>query len=363
MGNCFSRSLTMKSIVFGSVVFVASAAPPDYDGLWASFKSKYGKTYDGGDSNGNIGEETMRFRIFVDNVKTIEAHNAKHANYKYGINEFTDLTTKEFVDARLGWKQPPPSQLYGDLPFLGNHTYDEGETLPDSVDHTSDGLVTHIKDQGQCGSCWIFSSVGALEGAYALARKELKVLAEQQVLDCINSIFPPTMGCSGGSMSPVFKFATSHGMCSGDSYVYEAKQGSCRSDSCTVAVPKGVFTGYKGLAPVARLVPASYKAMMSAVAQQPVSVSIEADKDVFHHYQSGIVDGACGQMPDHGVLVVGYGHDATAKEDYWKIKNSWGTSWGEAGYVRILRGNGIRGECAVLNSPSYPTASAGAVVV
>jgi len=340
----------------GSLVVLVSATVPDYHGLWELFKLNYTKSYDAKDM-----EEALRFSIFQHNVDKIWAHNGKNLNYKYGINAFSDLTKEEFASARLGWKSPQNGDLYGGLPFLGNHTY-HGETLPDSVDHTTDNLVTHIKDQGQCGSCWIFSAVGGLEGAYALARRELKVLAEQQVLDCLHSILPPTMGCSGGSMSPVFSFATSHGMCSEDSYAYEAKAGSCRSDSCTVAVPSGVFTGYKGLAPVARIVPASYQAMMSAVAQQPVSVSIEADKDVFHLYTSGIVDGACGQMPDHGVLVVGYGHDATLNEDYWKIKNSWGSSWGEEGYVRILRGNGVRGECAILNSPSYPIASAGLLV-
>jgi len=103
---------------------------------------------------------------------------------------------------------------------------------------------------------------------------------------------------------------------------------------------------------------------MSAVAQQPVSVSLEADKDVFHHYSSGIVDGPCGQMPNHGVLVVGYGHDDNLNKDYWKIKNSWGTFWGEEGYVRILRTSSFlgRGECAVSNSPSYPVAKSEIVV-
>merc|ERR1712194_357799 len=113
--------------------------------------------------------------------------------------------------------------------------------------------------------------------------------------------------------------------------------------------------GYKGLAPVARLIPASMNAMMSALQQQPVSVSIEADKAVFQQYVGGVVVGACGQMPDHGVLVVGYGTDEKYG-DYFKIKNSWGADWGEHGYVRIARGTAPfgRGECAVLNSPSYP---------
>jgi hypothetical protein len=328
--------------------------------LWGSFRSAYSKDY-----SANGGEEAKRFKIFKDNVDTILAHNAKNVDYKFGVNAFSDLTTAEFGSARLGWKQPTTGELYGGLPFLGNHTY-RGEALPDSVDHYKDGLVTEIKDQGHCGSCWIFSAVGSLEGAYAKARgkSSLVALAEQQVLDCLHSVFPPTLGCNGGSMSPVFNYAKGNAMCTMASYPYQAKAGTCQASSCTDGVAKGAYIGWKGLAPVGKIIPASYNDMMSAVAQQPVSVSIEADKDVFHHYSSGVVDGDCGQQPDHGVLVVGYGHDDGLNKDYWTIKNSWGASWGEKGFVRIIRGKAAlgRGECAILNSPSYPTASAQVIV-
>merc|ERR1712194_507238 len=150
-------------------------------------------------------------------------------------------------------------------------------------------------------------------------------------------------------------------MCTESSYPYEAKGGRCRADSCTAGIAKGRVVGYKGLAPIARLIPASLNAMMSAVAQQPVSVALEADKEVFHQYVSGVVDGDCGQMPDHAVLVVGYGTDPQYG-DYWKVKNSWGADWGDAGYLRIKRGSG-RGECAILVSPSYPVISDASEIV
>lgn len=345
----------MKFFLVLSLVVLGSASVPDYHGLWNLFKLTYNKNYD---TNGV--EEASRFNIFQHNVDIIQAHNAKNLNYKYGINAFCDLTTKEFGSARLGWKLPENGEFYGGVPFLGNHTY-LGEDLPTSVDHVANGLVTPIKDQGQCGSCWIFSAVGALEGAYAKARGKdaLVSLAEQQVLDCEFDLFPPTMGCSGGSMGPVFGFAKKHAMCTTESYPYEAAKGTCREKNCIVGVAKGDYTGWVGLAPIAKLIPASYHNMMSAVAQQPVSVSIEADKDVFHLYKKGIVKGACGQLPDHGVLVVGYGRDPELNnETYYKIKNSWGESWGENGYVRILRDpSSWRGECAILNGPSYPVAS------
>lgn len=348
---------------FASVLCFAACAIAttalDYHGEWAAFKAEFGKTYT------SSKEDSMRFAIFTANLDTIIEHNAKNTGVTYDLNTMSDLTTAEFASSRLGWKRIIPSQMYDGLPFLGNHSYG-GELLPDAVDHIKDGLVTPIKDQGNCGSCWIFSAVGGLEGAYAKSTGRLVALAEQQVLDCEHSIFPPTLGCNGGSMGPVFNYAEGHNLCRMDSYPYKAKAGKCQMRTCTVGAAKGAFTGWKGLAPIGKLIPATYTAMMSAVAQQPVSVSVEADKDVFHHYASGVVDGLCGQMPDHGVLVVGYGHDSSLKKDYWKIKNSWGSTWGENGYVRILRGASStlgRGECAVLNSPAYPVAGHTELVV
>merc|ERR1711862_1003802 len=126
-----------------------------------------------------------------------------------------------------------------------------------------------------------------------------------------------------------------HSICLENSYPYEAKSGKCRVDGCTMGLPEGRVTGYKSLAPVSRLIPASMETMMSAVAQQPVSVSLQADKDVFRHYRSGIIDHDCGTKPDHAVLAVGYGTDTELKMDYWKVKNSWDVNWGEDGYVRF----------------------------
>lgn len=319
------------------------------DQAWEQFKSKFGKSYQ------SVEEEKNRFGIWQKNIDHINVENAKGHSYELGENQFTDQTSDEFVTANMGFKMPDLSQMYGGAAFLGNHTFN-GEALADSVDWTTKGAVTPVKDQGHCGSCWVFSAVGSMEGAYQIASGKLVSLAEQQIVDCDHSFLPPTLGCSGGSMGPAFNYARAHGVCTESSYPYQAKNGKCVAASCTEGLAKGKVTGYKGLAPVAKIIPASYHAMMSAVAQQPVSVSIEADKDVFHLYKSGVVEGACGQMPDHGVLVVGYGTDPT-HGDYWKIKNSWGASWGEDGYVRIKRGGSWRGECAVLNSPSYPVIS------
>jgi len=153
--------------------------------------------------------------------------------------------------------------------------------------------------------------------------------------------------------SAAFNFAKGHALCTERSYPYQKKDGSCKESKCDIGIAQGKVIGYKGLAPVACFIPASFDAMMSAVAQQPVSVGIGANAHVFQSYKSGVIDGSCGKMPDHGVLVVGYGTDS-AQGDYWKVKNSWGKTWGEDGYVRIKRDRSWRGECAILQSPSYP---------
>jgi len=355
----------MKAVAIALSFAAAAAGKPDYEALWAGFKRRYNKDYHAN----SIAEET-RFQAFRANVDMILETNAEHLSYTLGINAFSDMTTEEFVSTHLGYKKPETAELYEGATFLGNHTW-QGEELPSSIDWSLKGAVTPVKDQGHCGSCWVFSAIGALEGAYSLATGNLVSLAEQQIIDCEVDIFPPTMKCHGGSVGPVFGYAKGHSLCTEASYPYHAtmanQSGPCAASTCVEGVARGQFTGWRGLAPVGKLIPASYNDMMSAVAKQPVSVAIEADKDVFRHYSSGVVDGACGQKPNHAVLVVGYGTDPD-HGDYWKIKNSWGTAWGEKGFVRIKRGagsisNAWRGECAILNSPSYPVVASSSAKV
>lgn len=318
---------------------------------WEDFKRKFGKNYD--DVNG----EAKRLEIFQRNMDFIEAENAKGLSYQLGWNQFTDLTGDEFAAQHMGYRMP--KDLYPEAPFLGNHTWN-GEALPSSVDWTAKGAVTPVKNQGQCGSCWAFSTTGAIEGANQIANGNLVSLSEQQFVDCPHG-FPPTLGCKGGSMSAGFGYAHNAALCTEASYPYEAKDGSCRTSGCTIGLAKGKVSGYKGLAPISRIIPASENAMMSAVAQQPVSIALEADKDIFQHYKSGVLSGSCGSSLDHGVLVVGYGTDSSAG-DYWKVKNSWGSTYGESGYVRLARGKGAGGECGLLLSPSYPVVSSSASI-
>ena len=198
--------------------------------------------------------------------------------------------------------------------------------------------MTDVKDQGQCGSCWSFSTTGALEGRYFLKTGKLHTLSEQELVDCDHS----DNGCNGGLMDNAFVYAGTQGLASEAAYGYEAEVGSCQADSRDRDLPAHAVKGYSD---VPR---GDENALKAAVATGPVSVAIQADQGAFQFYSTGVMTGRCGHSLDHGVLAVGYGTDGS---DYWKIKNSWGAGWGEDGYIRIERGTG---KCGIADMASYP---------
>jgi len=309
-------------VVDGSVAAVALG---EEDG-WAAWKAAHGKVYN------SDTEEAERHSIFTANVAIVEEENAKGLSYKLAANQFADLTRDEYKSL-LGYK---PSSVWSGVAKVGTHVHD-GSELAASVDWTTKGAVTPVKNQGQCGSCWAFSTTGSLEGAWEIATGSLVSLSEQQLVDCDKV----DAGCNGGLMDNGFTFEEGANACTEASYPYKATGGTCKQSSCTTGIPQGGVTGYKDLSGEANLA--------SAVQQQPVSVAIEADQSSFQLYSSGILSGNCGTQLDHGVLVVGYGTEGS--QAYWKVKNSWGASWGEAGYVRIEKGSN---KCGIANQPSYP---------
>lgn len=291
-------------------------------------------------------EYVQRLQIFADNVDLIETHNAnpKHT-YKLGLNQFAHLTFSEFMDAvKIGGTRTP------NLRRANNGRVHEApkdvSALPSTVDWVSKGAVTPVKNQGQCGSCWSFSTTGALEGAYYNKYGNLLSFSEQQLVSC--DVGGADAGCNGGWMDDAFTFVQKNGgITTEDQYPYTSGT-TQKSGTCTK-------TGYTNVAAAA---PKSYtdvtansvSALMSAVAQQPVSIAIQANQAAFQLYKSGVLTGKCGQNLDHGVLLVGYGTDNGV--DYWKVKNSWGDSWGEGGYIRIERSDADL--CGVLDAASYP---------
>ena len=210
--------------------------------------------------------------------------------------------------------------------------------------------MTPVKDQGQCGSCWAFSSTGAMEGAWAVAKGQLISLSEQQLLDCSKKY--GNLGCKGGFMDNAFSYAIDYGMCTETEYPYTASGGTCN-------------TGCKPMTSLSSLtvdinacmdVPANNQlALKEAVARGPVSIAIEADTRVFQMYSGGVITGsACGTNLDHGVLIVGYGEENGIK--YWLVKNSWSNTWGDQGYIKIERSDSENdpGVCGIAMQPSFP---------
>jgi len=221
-----------------------------------------------------------------------------------------------------------------------------GAALPDSIDWSQKGAVSPVKNQGSCGSCWAFSTVGSMEGRHQIASGQLQQFSEQQYVDCDKNF--GDKGCSGGLMDNGFKYAMQADICTEESYPYKGKGGSCQTSSCSVGLTKGSVTGYKD-------VDQTEEALQEAVAAGPVSVAVDA-VTLFQFYFGGIMSLPCGATLDHGVLAVGYGEQNGKK--YWKVKNSWGQMWGEHGYVRMLRGKSGAGECGIRKQASYPVISA-----
>nr|CAL64936.1 putative cysteine protease 8 [Trifolium pratense] len=305
-------------------------------GQWMS---QYGKIYK------DHQERETRFKIFKENVNYIETFNNADdtKSYKLGINQFADLTNEEFIASRNKFKGHMCSSIMRTTSFK----YENVSGIPSTVDWRKKGAVTPVKNQGQCGCCWAFSAVAATEGIHKLSTGKLISLSEQELVDCDTK--GVDQGCEGGLMDDAFKFIIqNHGLSTEAQYPYEGVDGTCNANKASVQAV--TITGYED-------VPAnSEQALQKAVANQPISVAIDASGSDFQFYKSGVFTGACGTELDHGVTAVGYGvsNDGTK---YWLVKNSWGTDWGEEGYIMMQRGiEAAEGICGIAMQASYPTA-------
>jgi len=300
--------------------------------LFSHWTAKHGKTY-------AAAEFQARFEIFKSNAEFVDKHNSKaNISFTVALNKFADLTAKEFAAIYNGLKVKS-------LPVKSEEVISTPQ-LPSSVDWRTKGAVTPIKNQGQCGSCWSFSTTGSTEGAHFLqAKKPLVGLSEQNLMDC--STAEGNNGCNGGLMDDAFRYIiANHGVDTERSYPYTAADGTCRFNPANVGA---TLVSYQD-------VPSqSEPALTQAISERgPISVAIDAGENSFQLYNGGVYyEPACSPTAlDHGVLAVGYG--ASGSQDYYIVKNSWGSDWGMNGYIWMSRNR--NNNCGIATMASYPCA-------
>ena len=306
---------------------------------WEDWKRAHGKSYP------ILSEDNMRQSIYEANLARIVSHNAAGHNWTMAVNKFADLTADEFAARYVGGLQTVPE---ADENSTGSYYRRlRGLKIPASVDWVAAGAVTPVKNQGQCGSCWSFSTTGAVEGAHFLKTGELVSLSEQQLVDC--STAQGNDGCNGGLMDYAFEYIIANGgLTTEANYPYTATDGICNKTAAHQVA--ATISSYQDVTPN------SEAALEAAIAQQPVSVAVEADQSSFQFYSSGVMTAACGTQLDHGVLAVGYG--TLGSQAYYKVKNSWGADWGMNGYILLGRGSAFNpaGQCGIQMQPSFPIA-------
>ncbi|TVU46504.1 hypothetical protein EJB05_06045 [Eragrostis curvula] len=283
-------------------------------------------------------EKQRRFQVYRRNMEHIEATNrAGNLTYQLGENQFTDLTPEEFID-RYTMKGTVGNSKQA------NATFSEGEAVdaPTSVDWRSQGAVTPIKNQGpDCASCWAFVTAATIESLNKIKNGRLVSLSEQELIDCD----PYDGGCNLGYFVNGYRWVIENGgLTTSADYPYQARRNYCsRSKAANYAARIRDYVQ----------VPAGEAELQRAVAQQPVAAAIEMGGNL-QYYSGGVFSGQCGQRMNHAITVVGYGADANTGLKYWLVKNSWGTNWGERGYLRIRRDVGRGGLCGIAMDLAYP---------
>jgi len=311
-------------------------AEDHYQGLFTDYMTKHGKKYEHHDF-------FNRYNIFKKNVDLIHKHNSEGHSFTMAINEFADLSPAEFKTYLTGYRHEEKDYN------LSNNQMPKLETLqaiPAALDYRIPSMnpfnrvaVNPVQNQGQCGSCWAFSAAAAIEGANTLATGNLVKLSEQQLVDCSRQF--GNNGCGGGMPDRAFQYVISAGGLSTEqSYPYRGADGWC-----TQGQPGAQISAFYDVPPY------NEPAMQQALASYgPLSIALEADQQVFQFYSGGVLDSAeCGQQMDHAVLIVGYGMDGG--RPYWTVRNSWGPTWGEQGYIRIAMGKNM---CGLATVPSFP---------
>jgi len=310
---------------------------PEVEATWVSWKQKWGKSY------GTSSDDSYRKSVFANHYAYINEHNAEMKakygdhpdNHILGLTQFADLPNDEFRVKFTGLKTKNT--------FKANQTRTlPTDNLPAAVDWRKNGAVTPVKNQGQCGSCWTFSATGAMEGSYYNKFGRLESFSEQQFVDCVKT--NGCDGCNGGLMDEVFKYSKNHDNMFEAEYSYQGRNGSCKQKDGSGIRVKNYYD-----------VPANNADQLkAALAKTTVSVAVDGASVGFQLYFGGVVEILCGSDLDHGVLAVGYDH-SWLWGDYFIVKNSWGSWWGESGYIRI-HNNGKKNDantCGIAAQPSW----------
>ncbi|CAF1297507.1 unnamed protein product [Adineta steineri] len=330
----------MKSFFILCVLFLNGHCFPTFnnqlDDSWSLFKRVFEKEYSSNE------EEINRRHIWEENLAMIQKHNLESDigmhKYTLEMNQFGDMTNEEFRKQMNGFKM----NLKSETEQMDRHTFlaPSNIVLPSSVDWRTKGYVTPVKDQGQCGSCWAFSTTGTLEGQHFAKTSELVSLSEQNLVDC-----SVNLGCHGGIMEIAYLYIKSNGGVDTEStYPYEAKRHKCNFD------PKNVGATDTGFVQIKMGNETDLQAAIATIG--PISVAIDASRSSFQFYSTGVYDEphCLPYLLDHGVLAVGY--DTFNNQDYYIVKNSWGTNWGKQGYIWMSRNK--QNQCGIATSASYP---------
>ncbi|KAK1427441.1 hypothetical protein QVD17_16127 [Tagetes erecta] len=304
--------------------------------MYMSWRAKHGKFYN------SLRENAKRFQNFKNNLRYIEQQNSRNKSYKLALNKFADLSAEEYRLLYTGAKKISSKRKFNNVKS-DRYSVRSGDVIPDFIDWRTKGAVAAIKDQGWCGSCWAFSTIGAVEAINQIVTGDLITLSEQELVDCDTSY---NQGCWGGYMDIAFEYIIKNGGIHSDKdYPYTGRDGMCDANRIN-AMPVSI-DGYEEV-PIY-----DEAALKKAVANQPITVAIEAGDMDFMFYESGIFSGSCGTDLDHGVVVVGYGTEDG--KDYWIVRNSWGEEWGEQGYIRMERNiKQKEGKCGIAMEAFYP---------
>jgi cathepsin L len=337
-----SRVIIVAALVALAFCLASAATEQEYRVMFSKFMTDYSRTY-------RADQFKQRYNIFKQNYDFIQNYNAQKTGVVLDVNQFADLTNDEFRAQYLGFNVSL-AEASGEAPEVPEATAPTASCPANSAigatcDWRQAGAVTPIKNQGQCGSCWSFSTTGSTEGAHFLSTNNLVSLSEQNLVDCSKA--EGNQGCNGGLMTQAFEYIIKNdGIDTEASYPYKGVDGTCKFSASNVGA---TISSYKSIATGSETSLAS-----SASSIGPISVAIDASHSSFQFYRSGVYyEAACSSTQlDHGVLVVGLGTDSASNRDFYLVKNSWGPSWGESGYIQMSRNR--NNNCGIATMASYP---------